>query len=248
MSHEVGGFCSRPTCNNYAGIVDDSCGHPNQGDAAHIKAEKPGQARYDENQNENERNSASNGIWLCPMCHRQIDRYEHSFTPELLYSWKEEAIKRIKQKGTGNQPIYIGFDWRTEVKTAIRFCENMKTTINKLSLLNFNKDFQNIAIVSDELRLEIVNQCRKSIANQWNNRSSDWCYEEGLQLRQQEIIRIFNVLDSQLPKGYDSTPCIVDLTTWQDNEGNIHFNDPAASTIALLVETYNDFINYTNSI
>jgi hypothetical protein len=62
----------------------------NLGEAAHIKAAREGQARYDANMTDAERSHISNGIWLCRECARRIDRDEERYPADLLRRWKRE--------------------------------------------------------------------------------------------------------------------------------------------------------------
>jgi len=65
----------------------------NLGEAAHIKAAREGQARYDPKMTDEERSIISNGIWLCKECARKIDLDEKKYAVELLHRWKEEHEK-----------------------------------------------------------------------------------------------------------------------------------------------------------
>ncbi|WP_255193966.1 HNH endonuclease signature motif containing protein [Natronobeatus ordinarius] len=60
------------------------------GEMCHIHARKPGGARYCESMGDNERDSYSNLILMCPTCHRIIDEAPDEFTAELLKQWKRE--------------------------------------------------------------------------------------------------------------------------------------------------------------
>lgn len=81
---------------------------------AHICGEKPGSARYNENQTPEERNSYKNLIVLCPNCHKTIDddpesytveylkelkfsHEEHNFINEEVLKKRDELIDKVKQ-------------------------------------------------------------------------------------------------------------------------------------------------------
>jgi hypothetical protein len=62
-----------------------------QADLAHIRGEKPGAARYDSNQSDEDRRSFENIILLCPNHHRRIDLLEpYSHSVDLLEEMKEQ--------------------------------------------------------------------------------------------------------------------------------------------------------------
>src|SRR5260370_31931567 len=54
------------------------------GEAAHIRAARPGEARYVPSMTDEERGQISNGIWLCRICHKTIDSDEDHHTIEIL--------------------------------------------------------------------------------------------------------------------------------------------------------------------
>jgi hypothetical protein len=67
----------------------------NLGEAAHIKAARKGQARYDPEMTDDERANINNGIWLCKECARKIDLDEKKYTVSLLNEWKTKHEKYI---------------------------------------------------------------------------------------------------------------------------------------------------------
>lgn len=67
----------------------------NLGEAAHIRAARPGQARYDANMTDKQRGAISNGIWLCKECARRIDVDEAKYSVSLLVEWKEKHEKWV---------------------------------------------------------------------------------------------------------------------------------------------------------
>jgi hypothetical protein len=62
----------------------------NIGEAAHIKGENPGAARYDPNLPEGERNHYDNLIYLCGNCHTTIDGQPHTYSVEVLRKTKTD--------------------------------------------------------------------------------------------------------------------------------------------------------------
>lgn len=85
-----GGRCAFPGC----GIqlwVEDGQGNPlkTRAEAAHIRGERPGAARYDASMTDDQRNSFGNLVYLCPNHHDEIDKNEAQ--------WPTPAVERMKQ-------------------------------------------------------------------------------------------------------------------------------------------------------
>jgi hypothetical protein len=77
-------------------------------EAAHIKGEKPGSARYDASMTEAERNAYENLILLCPSCHTKIDMQPNAYSVDLLHRYKNEHEAWIIES-TKNEVINISF-------------------------------------------------------------------------------------------------------------------------------------------
>ncbi len=83
--------CSNPDCRRRtSGPHTEDDKFVNLGEAAHIRAAREGEARYDPKMTDEERSHISNGVWLCRECARRIDRDEKKFPVELLQRWKKE--------------------------------------------------------------------------------------------------------------------------------------------------------------
>lgn len=82
-----GNRCAFPRCNN---PLVDSASEKVTGRICHIKGRKPGAARYDANQTEEERHAFENLILMCPIHHDVIDSDELSYTVERLTQIKAE--------------------------------------------------------------------------------------------------------------------------------------------------------------
>lgn len=89
LAKRAGQVCSNPECRRpTSGPHSDESKAVNIGEAAHIRAARPGQARYDSNMTDEERATISNGIWLCKECARKIDVDEAKYPVALLSEWK----------------------------------------------------------------------------------------------------------------------------------------------------------------
>ncbi len=92
LRERVAHRCSNPSCRVAtaapgAGIKGVILG----GDAAHIAAASPGGPRYDGSLSGEQRASIENGIWLCLVCARKVDRDPVAYPASLLREWKERA-------------------------------------------------------------------------------------------------------------------------------------------------------------
>ena len=103
LSLRAAHFCSNPGCLRLTagprwGVLRGlATGH-----AAHICAASPGGPRYDPDQSEDERHSASNGLWLCRECGDLVDKDDSGFSVDKLRAWKrdhENMIAEVRQQG-----------------------------------------------------------------------------------------------------------------------------------------------------
>lgn len=104
-----GNRCALPDCR--AILVQDAKnvdGASLIAEAAHIKGENPGSARYDASMTDEERNSYENRILLCPSCHTKIDKQPSVYPVELLQRYKAEHEAWII-KSTKNEVINVSF-------------------------------------------------------------------------------------------------------------------------------------------
>lgn len=87
LASRSGLICNNPNC--YCLTIGPSENNPlvktKIGEAAHICAARKGEARYDENMDNNQRADISNGLWLCASCHTMIDKDGGRDFPKDLY-------------------------------------------------------------------------------------------------------------------------------------------------------------------
>jgi hypothetical protein len=94
-------ICNNPDCETVTVGPSDATGDLaiKLGEAAHIRAKRTGQARFDEGMSDEERAAAENGIWLCASCHTMVDKNRGlDFPTETLIDWKrkhEEVIRSL---------------------------------------------------------------------------------------------------------------------------------------------------------
>ncbi len=98
LAKRAGQMCSNPACRRRtSGPHSEDDKSVNLGEAAHIKAARGGQARYDSEMTNEQRRHIANGIWLCKECARKIDLDEARYPVELLIDWKKKHEDRISQ-------------------------------------------------------------------------------------------------------------------------------------------------------
>jgi len=90
-----GNKCAFPDCRS---PLVDPTGGSIIGEVCHIKGEKPGAARYDATQTNQERHSFGNLILLCGMHHKIIDDNPQEHPVENLRKWK--ASHQVQHQGT----------------------------------------------------------------------------------------------------------------------------------------------------
>ena len=95
------GICSFSGCNQKLSVERSEFQKSSVlGEMAHIRGEKAGSNRYDENQNAEQRNSYENLILLCPTHHTLIDKKENedSYSVELLHEMKKRHELSISSR------------------------------------------------------------------------------------------------------------------------------------------------------
>ena len=93
LAARAGMRCSNPSCRRATAKADPS--DPENwidlGIAAHITAASPGGSRYDLSLSPELRRSASNGVWLCHHCAKEVDSTTSTYSVETLRTWKQQA-------------------------------------------------------------------------------------------------------------------------------------------------------------
>jgi len=97
LAFRSGGFCAFPKCGKRltydARVGDDT----SIGEAAHIRGEKFGAARYDASMTDDERDNVHNLIYLCADHHTIIDKVEADWPASVLQDLKEKHEKQVRQ-------------------------------------------------------------------------------------------------------------------------------------------------------
>jgi len=98
LGWKSGDRCAISTCRRE--LIIDTVGSDSSsiiGEMAHIKGENPGSARYDPNMTDKERNSYSNLILLCNVCHKIVDDNPTEYTVEKIQEIKRDHEKYIRE-------------------------------------------------------------------------------------------------------------------------------------------------------
>lgn len=90
-------FCSNPTCCRFTSYSTSSGKARAVAEAAHINAASAGGPRPNALSTEEDLKSAANGIWLCKICHDQIDDDPSLYSEAKLRRWKEGHSKFVRQ-------------------------------------------------------------------------------------------------------------------------------------------------------
>jgi len=105
LAKRAGQTCSNPDCRRpTSGAHSEDDKAINLGEAAHIKAARKDQARFDSSMTDEQRSHISNGIWLCKECARKIDLDEIRYTVDLLRGWKKEHEAYIANGKPADNP------------------------------------------------------------------------------------------------------------------------------------------------
>lgn len=89
------GRCEFEGCNCFLGQNPITTENGNYAEKAHIEAVSEGGARYRENMDNSELNSAENIMLLCAKCHKTIDENPDEYPVERLKKMKQEHENRV---------------------------------------------------------------------------------------------------------------------------------------------------------
>jgi hypothetical protein len=126
LAARVGNLCSNAECRALtSGPQDDPAKALNLGVAAHVTAASPGGPRYDPDLLPEERDSPTNGIWLCQNCAKLIDNDPARFTVEILLKWKSAAESEARNRigktatSTGRPAVQLALYSRVRIEPVI---------------------------------------------------------------------------------------------------------------------------------
>lgn len=158
---EAGGLCVNPNCRrqlttNFAVYF---------GEAAHIRAKRPGGQRHIADWSKEELDSAENLMPLCPSCHRIIDKPEGAkqYTDDVLDGWwtlrRLEQSQRAVPQATRVQREYI--DRIVEGIVSLAAEDSLNTSPDDMILVNVTRKIE-----INQLSEAITNEIRWALSQQ----------------------------------------------------------------------------------
>ncbi|KKL65116.1 hypothetical protein LCGC14_2158190 [marine sediment metagenome] len=145
-----GNQCYFPKCNTP--LVDEESGKVT-GRICHIKGNRPGAARYDPNQIDEERHGFENLILMCPKHHDVIDDDPDSYTVSRLNEIKVEHEK-IHAKGEELSDEIINQFFLSITQGSVIYSKDQKGGQVAYSIINF--DYEDKAVLIQNLFNKIV--------------------------------------------------------------------------------------------
>lgn len=249
LAIEAGGRCAAPHCGRDIGWP----GEPNcLGDAAHIHGSKPTAPRYDETIPVPFRECEDNGLWLCPACHRMIDRFVDQYPPSELFRWKSRTAEMVSAR-RGQLPAPVGSsDLADDLNRAQAFLDDQWAAVTALRQFRaIRPPFSSLPGVA--LPADTRTQVTRLVGIRWNrpfesDRYPNWCYTFALASRQQELLRLlrgiaelreFSIAARDIFIHFKTDACL-------DSEDRTieRYIHPAAAAIVAYLEYYEEFSNY----
>jgi hypothetical protein len=151
-------ICTNPSCATITLGPSDAVGKLSLklGEAAHIQAARPGQARYDPNMSDAQRADPTNGIWLCASCHSLIDKNQGAdFPVAMLLEWKrkhEDVLRSLLHSHRSVLPLIRKFTEEGQI------AQDVVDTLENHGALFMDRQYevdQHVLVSIDHLRTEL---------------------------------------------------------------------------------------------
>ena len=97
LAFRSGGVCAIPKCGKHLTYDAKSGDDTYVGEAAHIRGEKPGAARYDASMTDAERDHVDNLLYLCTDDHTIIDKVPADWPTQTLMDLKASHERQVRQ-------------------------------------------------------------------------------------------------------------------------------------------------------
>lgn len=94
LASQSAGECAMPSCETPLFLSGPGTTRI-LGEAAHIAGDKPGSPRYDPDMTPEARNAVDNLIYLCPNCHKRIDRSVEEYPEARLHELKAKRAQAV---------------------------------------------------------------------------------------------------------------------------------------------------------
>jgi hypothetical protein len=159
LAFRSGLICNNPRCQTITTGPSDGHGplRLKIGEAAHIAAKKPGQARFDPTMTDVQRASVDNGIWLCASCHTMIDKNGGAdFPSKTLIGWKvshESLVRSLLHSHRSPVPLLRTFTEEGKIaQDVVDALESHGALFSEMHL----EDFDHVALSLARLRQELM--------------------------------------------------------------------------------------------
>ena len=244
LAAEVAGFCSAPHCRILVGIPGVPGYGPNFGDGAHIAGSGQSAPRHDIDMDGDVRESAANGIWLCPTCHRKADRFPEQYPAALLHKWKAETIEWLAQRRLNPTPPTGFADLAQQLQTARAYLndqEKVRTELRAL-LTAWPGPFRRGVVVSEHLASE-VNHFFVPGFGRLLREDYHWCLAPELRARQWELGRLLLCV-AQAPQFRHRMANREVSFAFTGQPPDEEYPDPAASAVVCYLSFFQEFSHY----
>jgi hypothetical protein len=247
LATTVGGKCSAPHCRRVTGTPQGNrFGIGHIGEGAHIRGSREGAPRFDMSQPDIERESESNGIWLCPTCHTQIDKYPAIYGPALLHHWKSDAISRYMAELAGQPENDGSYLHENELTKARQFLASQQEIYWKLAEFVRNRPYvfgHTKFIFPEKIKSEVGFYGGVFRSWNWNNKNLMWAFSISIRRWENELLRICHLMSSDPRMQSFESSTVVDVST---TSGSNTYIDPLMQAAWSYVETYEQFVNFIN--
>lgn len=219
-------------------------------DAAHIYGANPGSARYGGLPHGWSRDEERNGIWLCAVCHRQVDQNQELFPGALLEDWKAWAEEAHKMGYRGmNRQTYASADIREDLQRAKDFVNGDLAFICSSIVECYRSIRPGSRFDTRRAIPESVIGRVRNLVSWWGNSHLHWTFVEDFQLWQNEIVRLAERLCGYPGFKLSSHNVQVDWYHTRDIDGSRYckysFEDPtakAAFTFINQIDRFQEFL------
>jgi hypothetical protein len=97
LAFRSGGICPFPGCGRSLTYEAEQGADVYTGEAAHVRGEKPGAARYDSNMTDEARDAVENLLYMCGDHHTVIDKAVADWTVDRLMKLKSDHETRVRE-------------------------------------------------------------------------------------------------------------------------------------------------------
>lgn len=246
----VGYHCSAPHCGKQTNVFDRGSNRERyDGDAAHIYGANRGSGRYEDLPHGWSRDEERNGIWLCAVCHRQVDQNPEIFPGKLLEEWKlwaEEAHRTGYRQM--NRHTHASADIREDLQRAKDFLSGDLALISSNIVdcyrsLRAGSRFDTHRALPDLVIVRLSN-----LVMWWGNDHQYWTFVEDFQLWQNEIVRLAEVLCNSTAFNNSRSKVKIDWYYTRGVEGARYneyiFEDPIAKAAFILIDQIDRFYHF----